>query len=110
MFNVAMAANQTAGFEIIVHVETTQATPHNCSTTENFIASVQDTAATVTQQTTAGTIGTICDTGTLTLAAAFSAAAPSVFSVTPTWTTIVPTAVIITVEIHNLSQQELALL
>lgn len=110
MFNIAVAASQTIGVEVIVHVETTQATPQNCSTTENFIASVQNTAATITQQTTAGTIGTICSTGTLTLAAAFSAATPSVFSVTPSWTTIVPTGVIITVEVHNLSQQDITLL
>ncbi len=110
MFNVALAANQTAGFMIVVHVETTQATPQNCSTTQTFLAAVQDTSATVTQQTTAGPIATICSTGTLTLAAAFSTAAPAVFSVTPSWTTIVPTAVIISVEIHNLSQQEITLL
>lgn len=110
MFNVALANNQTAGFEIIVHVETTQATPHNCSTTEEFLVAVQDTAATVTSQTTAGTIGTICDTGTLTLAAAFSAATPSVFTVTPSWTTIVPSSVTITIEIFNLSQQDISLL
>jgi hypothetical protein len=110
MFNLALAASQTGGFQIVVHVETTQATPQNCSTTETFNAVVQNTAATITSQTTAGTIGTICSTGTLTLAAAFSAANPSIFSVTPTWTTIVPTGVIITVEIHNLSQQEIALL
>jgi hypothetical protein len=48
--------------------------------------------------------------GTLTLAAGFSTAAPAVFSVTPSWTTIVPGGVIITVEIHNLSQQEISLL
>lgn len=110
MFNVALAASQTAGFLITVHVETTQATPQNCSTTQTFVAAVQDTAATVTQQTTAGPIATICSTGTLTLATAFSAAAPSVFSVTPTWTTVVPTAVTITIQVQNLSQQEIALL
>lgn len=110
MFNIPVATNQTIGVEVIVHVETTQATPQNCSTTENFIASVQNTASTITQQSTAGTIGTICSTGTLTLAVAFSAATPSVFSVTPSWTTIVPTAVIITVEVHNLSQQDITLL
>jgi hypothetical protein len=110
MFNIPVAASQTIGAEIIVHVETTQATPHNCSTTEQFVAAVQNTGSTVTSQTTAGTIATICDTGTLTLAVAFSAATPSVFSVTPSWTTVVPTAVIITVEIRNLSQQDITLL
>jgi hypothetical protein len=110
MFNIPVAVNQTIGVMVIVHVETTQATPHNCSTTESFTASVQNTGGTVTSQATAGTIGTICDTGTLTLAVAFSAATPSVFSVTPSWVTIAPSAVIITVEIHNLSQQDIALL
>lgn len=110
MFNIAVAANQTIGVEVIVHVETTQATPQNCSTTENFIAAVQNTGGTVTQQSTAGTIGTICSTGSLTIAVAFSAATPSVFSVTPSWATIVPTGVIITVEVHNLSQQDITLL
>jgi hypothetical protein len=110
MFNIPVAVNQTIGVEVVVHVEAKDATPHNCSTTENFIASVQNTGGTVTSQATAGTIGTICDTGTLTLAVAFSAATPSVFSVTPSWATIVPTAVIISVEVHNLSQQDIALL
>jgi hypothetical protein len=110
MFNIPIAANQTIGVEVIVHVETTQGTPQNCSTTEVFIASAQNTSSTVTQQTTSGTIGTICSTGTLTLAAAFSTANPAVFSVTPSWTTIVPTGVIITVEINNLSQQDVTLL
>lgn len=110
MFQITVGANQTIGAEIIVHVETTQATPHNCSTTETFVAAVQNTAATVTQQTTAGTTATICDTGTLTLAATFSAATPSVFSVTPSWTTIAPSGVIITVEVHNVSQQDISLL
>jgi hypothetical protein len=110
MFNVALASGQTAGFEIVVNVSAFQGTPHECSTTETFIAAIQDTSGTVTQQTTAGTLATICDTGTLTLAAGFSTAAPSVFSVTPSWTTIVPGGVIITVEIHNLSQQEISLL
>jgi hypothetical protein len=110
IFNVALASGQTAGFEIVVNVSAFQGTPHECSTTETFFAAIQDTSGTVTQQTTAGTIGTICDVGTLTLAAGFSTAAPAVFSVTPSWTTIVPGGVIITVEIHNLSQQEIALL
>ena len=111
MFNVALANNQTAGLLVTVHIETTQATPHNCSTTMTFLASAQDTAGTVTQQTTAnGTLATICDTGTLTATAALSAASPAVFSVTPSWTTIAPTAVIITVQIQNLSQQDIALL
>ncbi len=64
LFNVALANNQTAGFYVVVHVETTQATPHNCSTTETFTGAVQETSGTVTQQTTAGPIATICDTGT----------------------------------------------
>ena len=110
MFSVPVAASQSIGVQIIVHVETTQATPQNCSTTEVFVASVQNTAATITSGTTTGTLATICSTGTLTLAAAFSSANPSVFSVTPSWTTIVPTGVTITVEIHNLSLQDVSLL
>jgi hypothetical protein len=110
LFNVAIASGQTGAFEVIVNVSAFQGTPHECSTTETFIAAIQDTSGTVTQQTTAGTTATICDTGTLTLAASFSAASPAVFSVTPTWATIVPAGVIITVEIHNLSQQEISLL
>lgn len=111
MFSVPIAANQTVGVLVIVHVETTQATPHNCSTTEVFTASAENTSGTVKQQTTAGTIGTICDTGNLTISmAGFSTANPAVFSVTPSWTVIAPTAVIITVEVHNLSQQDISLL
>lgn len=110
MFNIPLAASTTAGVFVTVHVETTQATPHNCSTTESFTAVAQNTASTITQQTTTGQIGTICDTGTLTMTAAFSTANPTVFSVTPSWTTIVPTAVTITIEIHNLSQQDVTLL
>jgi hypothetical protein len=111
MFNIAVAANQTIGVEVLVHVETTQATPQNCSTTETFFAAVQNTAGTITQQTTGnGSLATICSTGTLTLAAAFTGANPAVFSVTPSWTTIAPSAVIITIEIHNLSQQDVTLL
>jgi hypothetical protein len=108
MFTMPVASNQTIGVEVLVHVETTQATPQNCSTFERFDAAVQNTGGTITQQTTAnGTLATICSTGTLTLAAAFStASSPVSFSVTPTWTTIVPTGVIITVEVHNLSQQD----
>ena len=110
MFNIAVATNQTIGVVVHVHVETTQATPHNCSTEETFVAAVQNTASTITSQTTAGTTATICDTGTLTLAAAFSSATPSVFSVTPSWTTIAPSGVIITVTIINDSQQTITLL
>ena len=112
MFNMTVAANQTIGAEIIVHVETTQATPQNCSSIERFMVAVQNTSSTVSSQITAETtsIATICSTGTLTLALTNTAATPSVFSVTPTWATIVPVSVIITVEIHNLSQQDIALL
>jgi hypothetical protein len=110
MFSIPIAANQAIGVEVIVHVETTQATPHNCSTTEVFIASAENTPPIVGQQTTAGTIATLCDTGGLTLSTKFSIANPAVFSVTPSWTVIVPTAVIITVEVHNLSQQDISLL
>ena len=111
MFNIAIAASQTVGAWVGVHVETTQATPQNCSTTQYFFISAQNTSSSVTQQTTASSeIATICSTGTLTLAAALSTANPTVFTVTPSWATIVPTAVIITVEIHNLSQQDVTLL
>lgn len=110
MFNIAVATNQTIGVTILVHVETTQATPQNCSTTEQFVAAVQNTSSTVTSQVTAGTIATICSTGTLTLTAAFSSATPSVFSVTPSWTTIVPTGVIISITILNDSQQDVTFL
>jgi hypothetical protein len=113
MFQISVAANQTVGVEVIVHVETTQATPHNCSTTETFVLAVQNTSSTVTQASTAGSTASICDAGTLTLSnttTAFTTANPAVFKVTPSWTTIVPTAVIITVEVHNLSQQDISLL
>lgn len=110
MFSLPVAASQTLNVTILVSVSTTQATPQNCATNEIFVASVQNTAATITQQTSAGTLSTICSTGTLTLTAAFSAATPSVFSVTPSWTTIVPTGVIITVTILNGSQQDVTFL
>lgn len=111
MFNIALANNQTAGARIHVHVETTQATPQNCSTSSEFFIAAQDTAGTVTTNVSSAVgTATICSTGTLTLTLAASAAAPTVISVTPSWTTIVPTAVIITVGIENLSQQDVALL
>ena len=112
MFNMTVAANQTIGAEIIVHVETTQATPHNCSSIERFMVAVQNTGGTVTSQiiSESPSIATICDTGSLTMTLTNTAATPSVFSVTPSWVTVVPVSVIITVEIHNLSQQDIALL
>jgi hypothetical protein len=113
MFQIPVNTNQTIGVEVIVHVETTQATPHNCSTTETFVLAVQNTSSTITQTSTAGTTASICDAGTLTLAntsTLFTTANPAVFKVAPSWTVIAPTAVIITVEVHNLSQQDITLL
>lgn len=110
MFNLPLAVNQTVGFKVLVHVESTQATPQNCSTTQEFYVSVQNTGGTITSNVTSATASTICSTGTLTIAVAASAANPTVISVTPSWTTIVPTAVIISTEIDNLSQQDTALL
>jgi hypothetical protein len=111
IFNIALANNQTAGAHIVVHVETTDGTPNNCSTQDEFDIVAQDTAGTVTTNVSSA-VGqaTICSTGTLTLTAAASAAAPTVISVTPTWTVTTPTAVKITVEIENLSQQDIVLL
>jgi hypothetical protein len=111
IFNIALANNQTAGAHIVVHVETTDGTPNNCSTQDEFDVVAQDTAGTVTTNVSSA-IGqaTICSTGTLSIAAAASAAAPTVISVTPTWTVTTPTAVKITVEIENLSQQDVTLL
>lgn len=112
MFNVALANNQAALFSVTVGVSTTQATPHNCATEQQYMVVAQDTSGTITTNvsTVASSAATICDTGTLTLAVGASAASPTVFSVTPSWTTIVPVSVLITVEIHNLSQQDIALL
>jgi hypothetical protein len=73
----------------------------------------QNASSTITQTSTAGTTGSICDAGTLTLAntsTLFTTANPAVFKVAPSWTVIAPTAVIITVEVHNLSQQDITLL
>lgn len=105
-FNIPVAANQTVGFAILVHVETTQATPQNCSTTQSFWVAVQNTSATITSNVSNGTAATICSTGTLTLALTVSAANPTVVSITPSWTTIVPTGVIVTAKTTNLSQQD----
>lgn len=111
IFQVPVAVNQTVAIRVHVHVETTQATPQNCSSSGDFYLNVQNTGGTVTTNVSA-IIGssTICSTGTLTIAAAASGATPSVISITPSWTTIVPTAVIITAAIESLSQQDVALL
>ena len=108
MFSVAAAAGNSAGGMVIVHVYTTQATPHSCSDTGIWEFAVQgDTSPTANINRVDATPTTICDTGTLTLTAAMSAANPSVFSVTPTWTTIVPTAVWIEIIIINPSDVDI---
>lgn len=102
IFSVAATGVPAAGGVVYVHVYTTQAAPHACSDMGIWEYSVQnDTAVSVSVQRVDATASTICDTGTLTLTAAMSAANPSVFSVTPTWTTIVPTNVWIEVIVEN---------
>jgi len=110
VFNVTIGASQTYALEVLVHFETTQATPQNCSSFERFLAVGQNTGGTITSQiiSEAPSVATICSTGTLTMALTNTNANPSVFTVTPTWTTIVPTATIITAEVHSMSQQDIA--
>jgi len=112
ILTIPIAANQTVGMTVFIHVETTQATPQNCSTEEDFHMAAQNTGGTITQQTTATTgLGTICSTGTLTIVPAFTtASSPITLNVAPAWTVIVPVTVTITVTIINNSQQDITLL
>lgn len=112
MFNVTMGSGQTIGGEISVHVEALEGTTDNCSTQQAAYFAGENTNGTfgTTNIQSIGTAATICKSGTLSFTITASSANPVVFSVTPTWATIAPTSVIITVEIHNLSQQDIALL
>jgi hypothetical protein len=111
MFTIPVATNQTVGLRMTVHVEVADATPHNCSTIQDFYVAVQNTGGTITQQTTANTnLATICDTGTLTIAvASTTASSPVTINVTPTWS-LTAAGSIITVAVENLSQQTLTAL
>ncbi len=112
MFNITMASGQTIGGEVSVHVEALEGTTDNCSTQQAAYFAGENTNGTfgTTNIVAIGTPATICKTGSLTVAITASSANPVVFSVTPTWVTIAPTSVIITVEVHNLSQQDVSLL
>jgi len=112
MFNVASATNTAWGVEVLVHVDLISSTPNVCGTTERFsLTGTNNNGTFGTVNIVAGTLSTLCSTGTLTLAVTATAANPSVVSVTPTWATITSiTSSTITVQINNVSQQEIALL
>lgn len=110
MVSFAATGVPSAGGMIIVHVYTTQAAPHTCSDTGIWEFSVANEGPTTNINRVDATVTTICDTGTMTMTAALSAANPAVFSVTPTWTTIVPTAVWIEITIINPSDVDVTLI
>lgn len=110
--SIALAADQSAGLHIEVHVEAHDTTNHHsCSTVDVFDIVAQDTGGTVTTNVSSAVgLATICDsTNTLTMSVAASAAAPSMISVTPTLTGFTATQFWMTVKITNLSQQDITL-
>lgn len=112
MFNIASATNTAWGVDVVVHVDLISSTPNVCSTTERFsLSGTNNNGAFGTVNVVAGTLSTLCSTGTLTLAMTATAANPSVIAVTPSWGTITSiTSATITITIENVSQQEIALL
>jgi len=111
MFSVPATGVSAAGGLVFVHVYTTQSTPHACSDSGIWEYAVQnDTSVTASINRVDATVTTICDTGTLTMTAAMTNANPSVFSVTPSWATIVPTAVWIEITIINPSDVDITLI
>lgn len=113
MFNITMGSGQTAGALVNVHVEAQQGTTDTCSSFAGFYLAGENNNGTfgTTNITSVGaTPATICTSGTLTFTMTATSANPIVVSITPSWTTIVPVSVTITIEVHNLSQQDISLL
>ncbi len=108
MFSIANASSTAGSVLIFVGVHTQQAAPSSCSDSGVFEMAYQgDTSPTASVNRVDATVTTICSTGTMTFTAAVTNANPTVFSVTPSWTTIVPTAVWIEVSILNPSDVDI---
>jgi hypothetical protein len=109
LFTIPMANNTTAQLKITASAEVHDATPHNCSTEEEFFVVLQKTGTgSVTSNISNVTPATICDSGTLMVAVAASNANPSQITVTWTWT-LTATATASYYTIQNFSQSDITL-